>query len=159
MSNALYVLAGVIVGQLSPFILLFWEHHNKKKVFLREKCEKLSACIMASELWFNELDLCYTLDELKKCHPPIEATETATLASLYFPSLADPAAIYSNHLLGFYRWLFLFIPTSPAVTMNDRQSIMSAASFHKDYNQWNGKVTSAKNGLQIALGKEISKYV
>jgi hypothetical protein len=92
-------LSGVIIGQIFTLISGRIQRRHDRDVRQRERLEKLAEAVGATLSWYTALGKCRTLEEIKLVPPAPDARKAAMLASLYFPSLAQPATDFANSLV------------------------------------------------------------
>jgi hypothetical protein len=88
--------SGVIIGQIFTLISGRIQRRHDRDVRQRERLEKLAEAVGATLPWYTALGKCRTLEEIKLVPPAPEARKAAMLASLYFPSLAQPATDFAT---------------------------------------------------------------
>jgi hypothetical protein len=156
--GAKIALAGALAGQLVTVLLYFFEKRARRHAILREKCELLSDNVIEANKWFNQLPLCYSFADLKKCPPPSETTKAAMLAKLYFPALDKPATDYCNCLVEYYHYLLdSVLPSEEALPVSVVARAIGRDKPH--YLRWDAKITTLKNVLQDGLAIQAKKHL
>jgi hypothetical protein len=147
--------AGVVLKEITSFVKKHLATSKGKRTFYRKKCEYLAQCMTECSAWTLQLSLCHTYEDVRQCHFPKEASIAVALTSLYFPSLADAAAIYSNSLLAYYSWLLTL--QSPHTT--HILTVIELAEGNSEYIPLQGKIAQSRNDFQQALSKQVQQYL
>ena len=155
-----FALAGTVVGQafslISGLITGRVDRRHKREVAQKERLEKMVDDITVTLAWFPALTKCRTLEEITSAPPPPEARHAAMLASLYFPSLVDPARDYVNGLVRYYEFATGCFQSGVPATLGAQKAM--AVSRNSSLTEREQEPLILRQRLDDAIAAEAKKY-